>query len=398
MAEDLYFPIPDVPKDCTSNPKHVWERDRGAALGETPLPSAPRSIFEYISKKEKERIKNFAASRFGPLSTSGDSSPGPSIPTPPRITHAELHVAQAALHGFRPFMTDPSKQTRRNSTHTEAWADTRGVRKRDKQVNRISCVIPSRLWSHGWAVYKCHCSGTRACTRLLHNQRGGGQYRCDGGEAEGGEVKEEAPKVHAARLGMHGAVTREVQEVESGGSGSSKRDVANIGMGEDDGQGDDVLTYEPIFASDDEESDEEKHCMDHVDEVNKPLPSTLGLDVKPPAANGAMEDVDLATFKSTFMPRESKPKDADKEKKNKKQNSCKGGTLVSLTDRDSERPRKKKRKDREGDGDQDMWVEKPPPDIVKALPITDLSPDEGGRVSGQESGPPRARKRAIDFI
>jgi G patch domain-containing protein 1 len=301
------------------------------------------------------------------------------------------------------------------------------------------------------------------------------------------EVKEEAPKVHAARLGMYGIMTREVcawqparllckrfgvkdpdlevpvdtsgpsaqaagpeftstpsagefvgantgaTQVEGGGSGSSKRDVANIGLGEDDGQGDDVLTYErpgmdifkAIFASDDEESDEEKDRVDDVDEVDEAPavsapagPSKPGPDVKPPPANGIVEDVDLATFKPTFIPRGSKPKDAEKkEKKNKKQKSSKGGTLVSFDvdedggeslsltaahrkhrDRDSERPRKKKRKDREGDGGEDMWVEKPPPDIVKALPITEVSPDEGGQVNGQESGPPRARKRAIDFM
>ncbi|KAG1876507.1 hypothetical protein DFJ58DRAFT_178448 [Suillus subalutaceus] len=148
-----------------------------------------------------------------------------------------------------------------------------------------------------------------------------------------------------------------------------------------------------------------------------PLPSKRGQDVKALPANGIVEDVDLATFKPTFILRGSKPKDAEKEKKkNKKQKSSKGGPLaffdmdedggesLSLTavrqkhrDWDSERPRKKKRKDGEGDGHDDMWVEKPPSYIVEALPITDVSSDEGNQV-GQESGPPGARKRAIDFV
>ncbi|KAG1876508.1 hypothetical protein DFJ58DRAFT_865666 [Suillus subalutaceus] len=146
------------------------------------------------------------------------------------------------------------------------------------------------------------------------------------------EIKEESPKVHAARLGMYDVMTREVctwqparllcerfgvkdpvleilvdtsglstqtarpeftsialadefagaragaMQVESGGSRSSKHDVANIGMGEDDGRGDDVLTYErpgldiveANFTSDDEESDEEKDYIDNVDEVDEP--------------------------------------------------------------------------------------------------------------------------------
>jgi len=35
---------------------------------------------------------------------------------------------------------------------------------------------------------------------------------------------------------------------------------------------------------------------------------------------------------------------------------------------------------------------------MKALLNTDVSPDEGGQLIGQESGPPHTRKRAIDFM
>ncbi|KAG1874341.1 hypothetical protein F4604DRAFT_1955360 [Suillus subluteus] len=90
----------------------ISARQQGAALGGTPLPSAPRSIFEYIYRKDQERIQNIATSRFAPPSTSGGPSSGPSLPTPPTITHTEHHVAQAALHGFQLFMTDPSERTR----------------------------------------------------------------------------------------------------------------------------------------------------------------------------------------------------------------------------------------------------------------------------------------------
>lgn len=304
------------------------------------------------------------------------------------------------------------------------------------------------------------------------------------------EVKEEDPKVHAARLGMYGAMTREVHpwqparllckrfsvkdpnpevpgntpgpsasaaapeatstapsdefggasakvlQVEGGSSGSGKRDLGNIGLGEEDGQGDDVLTYErpgmdifkAIFASDDEESDDEKDPVDGADDVDEPpavsvpaKPSETVLEVKPaPPVNGIVEDVDLATFKPTFIPRVSKAKDVEKkDKKSKKQKSSKGGgTLVSFDvdedggeslsltaarhkhrDRDSERPKKKKRKERDGGEGEDLWVEKPPPDIVKVLSV-DLPPDEGGglHIGEHENGPSRTRKRAIDFM
>jgi G patch domain-containing protein 1 len=300
------------------------------------------------------------------------------------------------------------------------------------------------------------------------------------------EVKEEDPKVHAARLGMYGVMTREVSlwqparllckrfgvkdpnpevpvdtpgpsasaaapeatgtvpvdelggasakvlQIEDGSSGSGKRDIGNIGLGEEDGLGDDTLTYErpgmdifkAIFASDDEESDDEKEPIDVVDDVDEP--SVVSVPAKPsepapevkqaPPANGVVEDIDIATFKPTFIPRASKTKDTEK-KKTKKQKNSKGGTLVSFDvdedggeslsltaarhkhrDRDNERPKKKKRKGREGGEGEDMWVEKPPPDIVKALSV-DLPPDERGDHDGEhESGPPRTRKRAIDFM
>ncbi|KAG2357773.1 hypothetical protein BDR07DRAFT_1473341 [Suillus spraguei] len=509
VAEDLCFPIPDVPKDWTPNPKRIWETEkvnskdkenatipppsqtqsharwktgisanqRGAVLGETPLPSAPRSIFEYISKKDQERIKNIAASRFVPPSTSEDPSPGPSLPMPPTITHTEPHVAQAALFGFQPFTSDPSKQAR-YTAYLRAYANPGSgaippAQKSGQSPEEFAKEINE--YAKSAALFR-PVSGAMAgrftsaavldlgpkIVEGLHTPAAKSEEGADGmdvaEEKPKEEVKEEAPKVHAARLGMYGVMTREVcawqparllckrfgvkepdlevpvdtsgpseqaagaeftgtasadeiagasaeaTQMESGGSRSGKRDVANIGLGEDDGQGDDVLTYErpgmdifkAIFASDDEESDEEKDRMD---------------------TNGIVEDVDLATFKPTFIPRGSKPKDTEKkQKKNKKQKSSKGGALVSFEvdedggeslsltaarqkhrDRDSERPRKKKRKDREGDGGEDMWVEKPLPDIVKALPMN-VSPDEDGQVSGQESGPPRARKRAIDFM
>ncbi|KAG2141951.1 hypothetical protein DEU56DRAFT_795742 [Suillus clintonianus] len=538
VAEDLCFPIPDMPKDWTPNPKRVWEREkenskdkenvvipppsqtqtyaqwktgisanqRGAVLGETPLPSATRSVFEYISKKDQERIKNIAASRFAPESTSDAPSPGPPLPTPPTITHTEPHVAQAALLGFQPFTTDPSKQARYTAylrAHAQPGSGAIPPTQMSGQspeefAKEISDYAKSAALFRPVSGAMAGRFTSAAVLDLgpkiiegLHTPAAQPEEGADNmdvaEEKPKEEVKEEDPKVHAARLGMYGVMTREVHpwqpakllckrfgvkdpdlevpvdtpgpsaqaagpeftgtapadefagasakatQVENGGSGSGKRDVANIGLGEEDGQGDDVLTYErpgmdifkAIFASDDEESDEEKDRMDDVDEADEPPaisapagPSEPVPEVKPaPPANGVVEDVDLATFKPTFIPRASKTKDAEKkEKKTKKQKSSKGGALVSFDvdedggeslslttacqkhrDRDSERPRKKKRKERDGDGGDDMWVEKPPPDIVKVLPI-DLSHDEGGQVGGQESGPPRARKRAIDFM
>jgi hypothetical protein len=92
-----------------------------------------------------------------------------------------------------------------------------------------------------------------------------------------------------------------------------------------------------------------------------PLPSKPGLNVKASPVDDTVEDVDLTTFKPTFV---SESKDRRRKRKTKKQKSFKGGTLLSFDivmdggeslsltvahqkhqNRDSEGPRKKKRKD-----------------------------------------------------
>ena len=50
--------------------------------------------------------------------------------------------------------------------------------------------------------------------------------------------------------------------------------------------------------------------------------------------------------------------------------------------------------------DDDMWVEKPAPDIVKGLPSASMVVDvvEDQNPSEKAVGPPKGRKRAIDFM
>ncbi|KAG2032014.1 hypothetical protein BDR03DRAFT_985992 [Suillus americanus] len=97
--------------------------------------------------------------------------------------------------------------------------------------------------------------------------------------------------------------------------GEASADEANTGatqvensgsMREDNGQGDDVLTYErpsidnfkTIFASDGKDSNKEKDHIDTIDEVNEPpavsapaVPSKPGLDAKLSPANDIIEDI-----------------------------------------------------------------------------------------------------------
>jgi len=212
------------------------------------------------------------------------------------------------------------------------------------------------------------------------------------------------------------------------GPSHGKRDLANIGLGENDGQGEDILTYErpsmdifkAIFASDDEGSEDDNDNAQEDETADVPIPPAQPSDTaltqtNPAKANASPAEVDVSTFRPTFIPRDSQSKSANgkglaaKEKKSKKP---KGGALVSFDldeggvdlsisarreNKERDRP-KKKRKKQKGDGNEDVWVEKPVPDTVKNLPVD--TPHEALKMDASEvvAGPPRGRKRAIDFM
>jgi G patch domain-containing protein 1 len=319
---------------------------------------------------------------------------------------------------------------------------------------------------------------------------------------------DESPKEHAARMGMYGMLTREVKvwvpakllckrfgvkdpnpaptEPEPGPpaqtqgfgqpqasstdfseepgvaaaaadtttmTGTSRkngpRDLANIGLGEDDDQGRDILTYsrpamdifKAIFASDDESGDEGGDGGEEALELDREAvperAKPLGEAIPPEGKKGEKEPekekkqekekeeekLDMATFRPVFVPRSerSEPSKKEKEKKDKKKSGkSKGKTLVSfeldeegggglaIKPSKEERPKKKKKKRRDNSGavggeegdDDGMWVEKPPPEVVKSLPPPSLQADAGGDGDTTETdmGPPRGRKRAIDFM
>jgi G patch domain-containing protein 1 len=193
------------------------------------------------------------------------------------------------------------------------------------------------------------------------------------------------------------------------------RDLANIGLGEDETQGQDTLTYErpsmdifkAIFASDDEDSDDEQEKEPEPDEQPDLPPSSTNRS----SLVGLVTDdipVDLSTFKPTFIPREGKSKkskdERSKEKKEKKKEKKeKKGVLVSFAmDEDGteaaqpkqskDRPKKKRKDKKEGNDDDDvgMWADKPPlevPNVISTVhDTTDTLPA------------PKTRKRAIDFM
>lgn len=222
----------------------------------------------------------------------------------------------------------------------------------------------------------------------------------------------------------------------------SGRDIENIGLGENEQQGQEILSYQrpamdifkAIFASDDEDDDNDEVKPDDeevkFDEAPKLSENgTTGQSSRSPAQAQAPVEVvnyadaagkvDMTSFKLTFVPRADRQKDnAQKEKSKHKDKGRKkkgkaalmsfdveedGGEMPNKRDRDRERSKQKKKK-KEGkelaaDDDDSMWVEKPVSEAVQALPISPpVPPEDTTDFIETKAGPQRGRKRAVDFL
>ncbi|EMD39102.1 hypothetical protein CERSUDRAFT_104368 [Gelatoporia subvermispora B] len=570
VSEDRWFPLPEVPSGWKPNPRRVWEAgknkenlgsakagqpkthaewkesfmsadQRGSLLGETPLPSAPRSVFEYISQKDRERLQNIRNTVPGTHAPQ-QAEPGPSpaasyVRGELYIPHLHPSVAKAALQGFQPFTTDPVKQSRYTAflhfqaSREDAPGDTGlGLGPLPGQsIDDFNKELED--YAKSATVFKPLSGAMAGRFRSAAIVENGpkiieGLHQPDLSELEEEGTKEEVkeeedPKMGAVRLGMYGPMTREVQPwqparllckrfgvkdpevdmtsvagnasadiimptaaaqaplqleagpsdaavsasdgvgfvaggTEGGGAGASRsgpRNLASIGLGEDEDQGRDTLTYErpamdifkAIFASDDEDSDGDEPEADErgISEdrgASQPAPGRATAEpsvlTAPPTSNSAAasyvpptngtaapEKVDLATFKPTFVPRSERDSRKDKEAgKDKKDRKKKAKTTLSFDveddgfgpslgapkpkDKDRERKKKRRKERKEEDEDDSMWVEAPPPEAVKSLPLSvpsdvpsDKPPDRTpAAASEKEAGPPRGRKRAIDFM
>ncbi|KAF7317694.1 G-patch domain [Mycena kentingensis (nom. inval.)] len=528
VSENRHFSLPEVPPGWKPDPRRVWGQgivpqqepeahmqpqgqgrnkfsadQRGTLLGETPLPSAPRSVFEYMSQKDRERIQNIAsgATSLPPSGITQTSAPAPVAIAIPRT---EPHIALQALNGgFIPFATDPAKQARYTQyLESQTTADSAPAPPRPlpgQPIDEYNKELED--YAKAAVIFK-PLTGAMAgrFTSAVVVEHGPqiteGLYQPT---AEDFEKKEEelrkereekvSRKVHAARHGMYGPMTRETQSwqparllckrfrvkdpqpvaedeepassgfgfasaaaaSESGGGGGAwdqfsaaagvastsgavaagsngivtggPRDLANIGLGEDDSQGRDTLTYQrpamdvfkAIFASDDEDSDDEGDkpaADDPPEDVPAIVPQTVASTTSIPSES---TPVDPATFKPTFIPREGKAKDdsdraKDKKEKRKKEKKDRKSLVSFIEDdggdgglqivpKDKDRPKKKRKKDKEKrdavEEDESMWVEKPAPEVVKSIDVAMPPPPVPDEMDEVVS---RGRKRAIDFM
>lgn len=98
----------------------MTDSKRGAALGEEPRVSSAKSVWEYMSEKDRERLQAFAAAaKSGAPPPALSLEPEPEL-SPERATEIIIpplspRTASAALQGFMPYGDDQQKQERYRS-------------------------------------------------------------------------------------------------------------------------------------------------------------------------------------------------------------------------------------------------------------------------------------------
>ena len=83
---------------------------RGSMLDAIPLETGPRSVFNYMSEKDRERLRK--GSQAEPSIKAPPTSAAAVTASPPGLPFTPPNIASAALRGFMPFTTDPVKQSR----------------------------------------------------------------------------------------------------------------------------------------------------------------------------------------------------------------------------------------------------------------------------------------------
>jgi G patch domain-containing protein 1 len=490
-------------------------------LGEIGLrDQRPRSVFDYLSEKDRARLQSLA------VRDSSDSSLSPASPTPAKtvIPTVDPVIAQAALRGFQPFTNKKEKQFRYTTYLRSQLAPSTSTESVAPPERKSGQSLED--YNHELEEYAKSAMIFKPMSGAMANRFTSAAIVETGPDIQEGlhmttpsssivdtanstklpdkiEV-EETPKQHAARLGMYGPLTREIRdwpparllckrfgvkdprpgpnpdargsdtvlstqtqswgdtvaasavaqpEPDVGPARSVPRDISNIGLGEDDDQGRDTLTYQrpaldifkAIFASDAEDSDDDQ-------EANAPItpsaaPTALAVSTPSNALSAAPEalapdienqqPVDLASFKPKFVPkshrdREGKSSPGGKaaqrsDKHRKSENKLKQSLVSFGADDDAEsmnivvisntkKEKEKKKRVREDEEEEkelkrarsamtaikstfseneaDEWVEKTPPPVPRKLTP---KPVDGQPLRSKDPHRP-IRPKASDFL
>ncbi|PPQ65162.1 hypothetical protein CVT24_011025 [Panaeolus cyanescens] len=502
LIEEIQFPIPDIPAGWKPDPTRVWDKEnaappppprpkgmphaewkksqlsatqRGDLLGEERPPTPQRSIFDFMSSKDKERIQRISASiasgknpnqEFTPASHSGTGAPPP--PPTPAMTKIEPHVAHAALRGFQPFTADPAKQAR-YTAYLMSQADPEVapalkplpnqrfdefMKEQEDYAKAASLFKPISGAMAGRFTSAAHVEVGPKVVEGLHQPTREEMERKDE-ERRKEEEEKVTPKVHAARMGMYGSMTREVRgwvpakllckrfgvrepEVDvsapdvagvkkagmsfaetdfgdgagpgagagggasdptasASGSGSGTKDVSSVGYGEDDGQGQDILAYEKpsmdIFKAI-FASDEEDSDDEDAQDKDKEMMTTTTTSAESKAAKTGFTPANAIVDDTPVDPDTFKPVFVSKSKRKAKEEDEGSGSGVKEKDKEKKKKKKeKKSKLVSFQMDEEEGDEGMAPKQPKDRPKKKRKKEEDGDGDGDDEGMERKREK-----
>ncbi|WVW86716.1 hypothetical protein I302_108770 [Kwoniella bestiolae CBS 10118] len=266
VPPDKWFAMPEIPPDWRPRSARVWGtikkwdqkpgeeevkkevirgepgrpltfEQRGAALGEEQRTSkAAKSVFDYMSSKDRERLASIASTTTRPPPQSLSFEPPPEEPIAPAATEVDIpplspRTASAALRGFIPYGDDLERQDRYKSylqSQTYNTQQPNPILKKGtiEEINKelTDFASSARIFRPmSYAMSNRFTSGSSSLAVSDLKQAKPGLHIFDAEKAklemekpkptiEVMEVKKVlTPREQAAKSGMYGKMTREVR-------------------------------------------------------------------------------------------------------------------------------------------------------------------------------------------
>lgn len=220
--------------------KPLTHEQRGAALGEETRMSKAKSVYDYITEKDKERLAS--------LLDSGQTAPSPKlsfVPEPSEsvghisVPATEVHIpplsprtASAALKGFIPYGDDPAKQERYrsylisqtyntkepnptllpSSSFDEVNAELEAFASSARIFKPMSFAMSNRFTSGSSSLAASDLKQAKPGLHIYDAEKAKAEMEKPKGAEEIKVEKHLTPREQAAMNGMYGKMTRETKQ------------------------------------------------------------------------------------------------------------------------------------------------------------------------------------------
>lgn len=269
VPQDKWFPMPEIPIDWRPRPARVWGttrkwdeepgkkveenevirgapgkpltyEQRGAALGEETRMSKAKSVYEYITEKDRERLASVSDSAqiAPPLKLSFVPEPSESAEhtrtpaTEVQIPPLSPRTASAALKGFIPYGDDPAKQERYrsylisqtyntkdpnpallpSSSFDEINAELEAFASSARIFKPLSFAMSNRFTSGSSSLAASDLKQAKPGLHIYDAEKAKAEMEKPKGVDEIKMDKQLTPKEQAAMNGMYGKMTRETRQ------------------------------------------------------------------------------------------------------------------------------------------------------------------------------------------